>query len=109
MKQDTIDCSTMGPGSRSRCSLGCDDSKLLRRLLRGCLPFIPIQDLLAVPVQHAIMPRYMIVDLFEIFDAVRLARDVRVDRQRTDLGALVAFGVEPVELVDRALQLVIVL
>ena len=61
---------------------------------------IPIENLLAVPVQHAVVARHVVVDRFEIFDAMRLARDVGVDRERDDLGALRAFGVEPVELVD---------
>src|SRR4026208_2385398 len=60
--------------------------RLLARLLLGAgLRQIPIQYLLAVPVQHAVVARDMVVDLFEILDAMRLARNVGVDRERDDL------------------------
>src|SRR5262249_21741056 len=45
----------------------------------------------------------IIVDRFEVFDAVRLAADIGVDRQRHDLGAMLSLGVEAIELIDRAL------
>src|SRR5665213_4332738 len=59
---------------------------------------IPLQNLLAVPVQHALVAVDVIIDRFEIFDAVRLAADVRMNGKRDDLGALFALFIEPVEL-----------
>ena len=42
---------------------------------------VPVEDLLAVPVQHAVVPRHMVVDRLEILDPVRLAGDVGMDRR----------------------------
>jgi hypothetical protein len=44
----------------------------------------------------------MLVDCFEASDAVQLATDIGVDRQRHDLGAVLSLGVEAVELIDGA-------
>src|SRR5262245_29555413 len=41
---------------------------------------IPVEDLGAVPMQHALEAARMIVNRFEVFDAVRLAADIGVDR-----------------------------
>src|SRR5215471_15190433 len=64
---------------------------------------IPVDDLGAVPMQHALEAARVIVNRFEVFDAVRLAADIGVDRQRHDLGAALALGIETIELIDRAL------
>src|SRR6185503_13661024 len=63
---------------------------------------VPVEDLSAVPVQHALEPTDMVVDRFEILDAMRLAADVGMDRKRHDLGPALSLGIEPVELIDRA-------
>src|SRR3954466_13742050 len=70
---------------------------------------IPVEDLRAVPVQHALVLVDVLVDRLKIFDPVRLAADVGMDRQRADFRARLALGVEPVELVDGALQEIIAL
>src|SRR6266542_3408435 len=70
---------------------------------------IPVEDFEPVPVQHAVEAAGVVVDRFEVFDPVRLAADVGVDRERHDLRALLALGVEPVELVDRALEQILAL
>ena len=70
---------------------------------------VPVEDLHAVPVQHAVEAAHVVVDRLEILDPVRLAADVGMDRQRHDLGAVAAFGVEPVELIDRALEQIVAL
>src|SRR5450759_579797 len=82
--------------------------RLSGRLDFGNAP-VPVENLLAVPVQHAVVLVHVVVDRLEIFDAVRLAADVGVDRQRAELGALFALGVEPVELIDGALEQVVAL
>src|SRR5262249_39265790 len=64
---------------------------------------VPVEDLLAVPVQHAFMLVHVIVDLLEIFDPVRLPADVGVDRQCAEFGAGRALAIKPVELVDGAI------
>src|SRR5262245_26055789 len=64
---------------------------------------IPVEDLGAVPMQHALEAARMIVNRFEVFDAVRLAADIGMDRQRHDLGAVLSLGIETIELIDRAL------
>src|SRR6185437_7250121 len=48
---------------------------------------VPVENLRAVPVQHALVPIDVVVDRFEIFDAMRLARNVGMDGERADLGA----------------------
>src|SRR6266446_1032406 len=71
------------------------------RVLRGALcRQVPIEDLASLPMDHSGMAGDVVVDGFEVFDAVRLARDVRVDRDRHDLGALPPLLVQPVEGVD---------
>src|SRR5215471_14833950 len=70
---------------------------------------VPVEDLLAVPVQHAFVLVHVVVDLLEVFDPVRLPADVGVYRQGAEFGALCALGVEPVELVDRALEQIVAL
>ncbi len=60
-------------------------------------------------MQHAVEAVDVVVDRFEIFDPVRLAADVGMDRQRHDFGAVFAFSVEPVELIDRAAEQIIAL
>src|SRR5665213_2606326 len=81
--------------------------------LRGGLDFsnaaIPVENLLAVPVQHALVLVHVVVNLLEIFDPVRLAADVRMDRQRAELRARLALGIKPVELVDGALEQIVAL
>src|SRR6476646_6174783 len=37
---------------------------------------VPVEDLLAVPVQHAFVLVHVVVDLLEIFDPARLPADV---------------------------------
>jgi hypothetical protein len=49
-------------------------------------------------------PQVTVVDSFEVFDPVRLAADVGMDRDRHDLGALGALAIEPLEAVDAALR-----
>src|SRR6185437_6131747 len=68
---------------------------------------VPVEDLFAVPVQHAFVLVHVVVDLLEIFDPVWLAADVRVDRERAEFRALGAFGVETVELVLHQLQQIV--
>ena len=70
---------------------------------------IPVEDLLAVPVQHAFVLIHVVVDLLEIFDPVRLPADIGVDRQRADFRALGTLGIKPVELVDGAPEQVVAL
>ena len=53
----------------------------------------------AAPVQYAGMAVDVVVDGFEVFDAVRLAADIGVDRDRHDLGALRPFLIKPLEAV----------
>src|SRR3569832_751322 len=65
---------------------------------------VPVQHLLAVPVQHAVESADVVVDLLEILDPVRLAADVGMDSDGAELRPRLALGVEPVELVDGALQ-----
>src|SRR6202035_4427304 len=86
-----------------------DTAPLLGRRAELCArdALIPIEDLGAVPVQHAVETLHVVVDLLEIFYPVRLAADVGVDRQRHDLGALLALLVEPVELVLGAAEQVV--
>src|SRR5712692_1979981 len=40
---------------------------------------VPVEDLLAVPVQHAVVLVHVVVNLLEIFDPVRLPADVGMD------------------------------
>src|SRR5262249_41916318 len=54
---------------------------------------VPVEDLLAVPVQHTLVLVHIIIDLFEVFDSVRLPADVRVDRQRAEFRAFFAFSI----------------
>src|SRR5512136_291631 len=70
---------------------------------------VPVEDLLAVPVQHALVLVHVVVDLLEIFDSVRLPADVGVDRQRAELRALRALGIEPVELINATLEQIVAL
>src|SRR6516165_9200840 len=70
---------------------------------------VPVEDFGAVPVQHTLETARIIVDRFEVFDAVRLAADIGMDRQRHDLGAALSLGVEAIELIDRALGEVLAL
>ena len=46
---------------------------------------VPVEDLGAVPMQHALETARMIVNRLEVFDAMRLAADIGVDRQRVRL------------------------
>lgn len=54
----------------------------LRKTSLGSLSggLIPIQNLLTVPVHHARVFGHVLVDLFEIFDAERLSRNIGVNR-----------------------------
>src|SRR5215207_3070163 len=79
--------------ARSRSSFG-------RCRSAASLATVPIQYLAPLPMQHAGVAVDVVVDGFEVVDAVRLARDVGVDRDRHDLGALAALAVEAVEGVD---------
>src|SRR3979411_702763 len=92
------------------CSL--DDVRALFRrdaeLLAGDA-LVPVEDLRAVPMQHAVEAADIIVDLLEIFDPVRLPADIGVDRQRHDLRAVLAFVIQPVELILGAPQQVLAL
>jgi hypothetical protein len=63
---------------------------------------IPVEDFDSVPVQDSGVPGDMLVDSFEIFDAMWLAADIGVDRNRHNLGPLRPFIVKPVEGVDAA-------
>src|SRR6185437_5641380 len=76
---------------------------------RSSGPRIPFQNLFAGPEQHTVMTAGVVIDRFKIFDAMRLATDIGVDRKGEDFDALFALGVEPVELVDRALQKIVAL
>src|SRR5437762_954166 len=72
-------------------------------MTRSCSPrLMPVEDFGAVPVQGAGVAVDVIVDGFEVFDAVRLAADIGVDRDRHDLGAFFALLIQPVEGVDAA-------
>src|SRR5208282_6914118 len=64
---------------------------------------IPPQNLLAGPVLDAIEPARVVIDCFEIFDAVRLAAEIGMNGERENFCAFLALGVEPIELIDRAL------
>src|SRR3954463_7964124 len=70
---------------------------------------IPVEDLRAVPMQHALVLVDVLVDRLEIFDPVRLPADVGMDRQHADFRAFLALGVEPVELIDGAFQEIVAL
>ena len=72
------------------------------RLRRNARPLIPLQNLLAGPEHDAVVAANVVVDRFQIFDAVRLAADIGVNGERADFGALFALGIELVELVDDA-------
>src|SRR5258708_1826932 len=61
---------------------------------------VPLQYLLAVPVQHAFRLGDGLVHLLEVLDAERLAADVGMDGDRHDLRALGAFLVQALEAVD---------
>src|SRR5229473_1570556 len=55
-------------------------------LLRGQQPFaragaVPIEYLRAVPVQHAVEALHVVVDLLEVFDAVRRSEERRVGKE----------------------------
>src|SRR5262245_21598811 len=65
---------------------------------------IPVKNLKAVPMQHALGSRGVFIERFKVFDSVRLAADVGMDGERHDLGALLALEVKAVELVDGALK-----
>src|SRR5581483_3222581 len=82
-------------------------SHLLRSL--GSSLAVPVEDLFAVPMQHTVEAADIVVNLLEIFDPMRLPADVGVDRERHDLRALGALGIEPVELVDGALEQIVAL
>src|SRR5262249_60470592 len=95
-------------------SLPCRSSVAQRQLpLRGSFDLgdtaIPVENLLAVPMQNAFVLVHVVVDLLEVFDPMRLPADVGMNRQSADFCALRAFGVEPVELVDRALEQIVTL
>src|ERR1700733_7486134 len=81
---------------------------LCRRLALD-LAFIPIENLLAVPVHDAFELVHIIINRFEIFDPERLAGDVGMDRQRQDFRPIRALGIEPIETVNRALEQMIAL
>src|SRR5215831_19936976 len=51
---------------------------------------IPIENFLAGPVQHAVEFARVIVDRFQIFDAMRLSAQIGMDRQRHDLSSLLS-------------------
>src|SRR6476620_11778378 len=70
---------------------------------------VPVEDLLAVPVQHTLVLVHVVIDLLEVLNPVRLPADVGVDRQRADFRALRAFSVKPIELVDGALEQIVAL
>ena len=57
------------------------------RVRRGVLAPIPVENLRAVPVQHALVLVDVFVDGFEIFDPVRLPADVGVDGERDEFRA----------------------
>src|SRR5262249_47751168 len=59
---------------------------------------VPVENLRARPVQHALESSRMIVDRFQIFDAVRLSADIGMDRNGHDLGAIFSLGIKPIEL-----------
>src|ERR1700733_12562187 len=70
-------------------------------LLRHWTGFqIPLQNLLAGPIEHAIEAADVFIDGFEIFDAVRLPADIGMDGNRKDLCALFSFGIKPLELIE---------
>src|SRR5689334_25229299 len=83
-------------------SLSCGGNCRLRSSLDLGDAAVPVENLLAVPVQNACVFVHIVVDLFEIFDPVRLPGDVGMDRKRADFCALRAFGAEPTQLVDPA-------
>src|SRR5437867_6344528 len=70
------------------CSRGCGARAPARErgLLRLPRLRVPIEDLLAVPVQHAFEFGDALVHLLKVLDAERLAADVGVDGDRHYLG-----------------------
>src|ERR1700728_3164097 len=71
-------------------------------MLAGAGFQIPVQNLFAGPVHDTLEASCVLVDRFEIFDAVRLSADVGVNGEREDFRALFPLGVEAVGLIDCA-------
>src|SRR4051812_28024464 len=69
----------------------------------GGMP-VPVEDLLAGPHLHARTLQDVLVELLEVADAVRHAGDVGMHADRHDAHALLALGMEAVELIDAAAQ-----
>src|SRR4030088_784501 len=93
-------CRRPRPATRSRQSRAIRVAQKCSRLrprLRGNLPVVPIEELFAVPVQHAVELLDVVVDGFEVFDTERLTADVRMHRERKDLRPNLALFIEPVE------------
>ena len=74
----------------------------MRSRMHLLLVVIPVIDLFAIHMHHAGVAVDMGVDLFEIFDAVRLARDIRMDRHGHDARTLRALLPEPIKLIAAA-------
>src|SRR6185295_13047114 len=69
----------------------------------GGMP-VPVEDLLAGPHLHARTLQDVLVELLEVADAVRHAGDIRMHADRHHPHALLALGMEAVELFDAAPQ-----
>src|SRR5271163_3167785 len=97
--RSTILIPASGPG---RLTIPLLKRSFCRSSTRRPRPQIPVENLRSVPMQHAGIAVDVVVDRFEVFDAVGLAADIGVDRDGHDLGALRPFLVKPLETVDAA-------
>src|SRR4051812_41733628 len=66
--------------------------------------FVPVEDLLTGPHLHPRALENVFVELLEITDAVRHAGDVGMHADGHDAHALLALGVQAVEVIDAAAQ-----
>src|SRR5271169_6425117 len=68
------------------------------------LPLKPIHDLGAVPVKYAVEPVEIFVGRFEVAEAMGHSADIRMNRDRQDLGAFGAFLVKLIESIGEAFR-----
>src|SRR5438309_2979433 len=74
------------------------------RFPTGILAVVPVEDLLAIPVNNTLELVEVLVNRLKIIDPEWLAADVGMDRQRQDLRAMLALLIEPGEAIDGALE-----